>query len=243
MAERLSDQLATLLGAQIESGELSPGDRLPTEQKLSGLHGVSRTVVREAVHQLKSRGLLLSRQGSGVFVAPPPLNHSLNFDASVSGSTTAVVQVREVRRALDGEIAALAAERATRPQLAALRRALKAVEQASGDGVDEDLAFHRLLAETTGNPQFIHLLEFLEQYLKEAMRVTRANEAKRVDFTAQVNVEHRAILLAVAAHDPKAARTAAVRHMLRGDQRLQMAGAGAAQIPAVTTPTTKGARP
>lgn len=241
MAERLSDQLAARLSAQIESGELSPGDRLPTEQKLSESYGVSRTVVREAVHQLKSRCLLLSRQGSGVFVAPPPLNHPLNFDASVSGSTTAVVQVREVRRALDGEIAALAAERATRPQVAALRRALKAIEQASGDGVDEDLAFHRLLGETTGNPQFIHLLEFLEQYLKEAMRVTRANEAKRVDFTAQVNDEHRAIFQAVAAHDPKAARAAAVRHMLRGDQRLRMAGS--AQTPAVTALSTKTDRP
>ncbi|MEO8153319.1 MAG: FadR/GntR family transcriptional regulator [Rhizobacter sp.] len=223
MAESLSDQLAAHLSAQIESGELSPGDRLPTEHKLSLIHGVSRTVVREAVHQLKSLGLLLSRQGSGVFVAPPPLNYSLAFDASVPGSMTGVVQVREVRRALDGEIAALAAERTTRGQVAALRRAVKAVEQAKGDGVDEDLAFHRMLAQSTGNPQFIRLLEFLEQYLKEAMRVTRTNEARRADFTVQVSIEHRAILEAVAAHDPKAARSAAVKHMLRGDQRLQMA--------------------
>ena len=46
--ERLSDRLATLLAAQIESGSLSPGDRLPTEQQLAGAYGVSRTVVREA---------------------------------------------------------------------------------------------------------------------------------------------------------------------------------------------------
>jgi len=65
--ERLSDRLATLLAAQVESGSLSPGDRLPTEQQLAQAHGVSRTVVREAVHQLTSRGLLISRHGSGAF--------------------------------------------------------------------------------------------------------------------------------------------------------------------------------
>ncbi|MGY4830070.1 FadR/GntR family transcriptional regulator [Sphaerotilaceae bacterium SBD11-9] len=223
VAERLSDQLAAHLAAQIEAGALSPGDRLPTEQQLAGMHGVSRTVVREAVHQLKSRELLVSRQGSGVYVAPPPLNRALRFDAGVLGSLASVVQVREVRRALDGEIAALAAERATRSQIAALRRALRAVEEARGDGVQEDLNFHRTLAEATGNPQFIRLLEFLQQYLHEAMRVTRTHEAERTDFTSQVDAEHRAIFDAVAARDPQAARRAAVRHMLRGDQRLSVA--------------------
>ncbi|MDH5540344.1 MAG: winged helix-turn-helix domain-containing protein, partial [Rhizobacter sp.] len=72
VAERLSDRLAALLSAQIHGGALHPGDRLPTEQQLALSHGVSRTVVREAVHQLKSSGLLLSRQGSGVYVAVPP---------------------------------------------------------------------------------------------------------------------------------------------------------------------------
>ncbi|HET7792311.1 MAG TPA: FadR/GntR family transcriptional regulator [Rhizobacter sp.] len=223
VAERLSDQLAARLAAQIEAGELAPGDRLPTEQQLASMHGVSRTVVREAVHQLKSRKLLVSRQGSGVYVAPPPLNRALRFDDGVLGSLASVVQVREVRRALDGEIAALAAERATRAQVAALRRSLRAMEAAPGDGVAEDLDFHRTLAEATGNPQFIRLLEFLEQYLHEAMRVTRAHEAERTDFTSQVEAEHRAIFEAVAARDPQAARRAAVRHMLRGDQRLSVA--------------------
>ena len=174
--ERLSDRLATLLAAQVESGSLSPGDRLPTEQQLAQAHGVSRTVVREAVHQLTSRGLLISRQGSGVYVSKAPRNHALSFDAAVLESIDAVVRVREVRRALEGETAALAASRATRLQVAALRRALKAIDKSTaegGDGVAEDLAFHRALTDAAGNPHFGRLLEFLEQYLAEAMRVTR----------------------------------------------------------------------
>lgn len=227
VAERLSDRLAERLSQQIETEALRPGDRLPTEQQLALAHGVSRTVVREAVHQLKSRGLLRSRQGSGVFVAAPPAIRGLAFDASVLDSIEAVVQVREVRRALEGETAALAATRASAAQIAALRRALRAIDRSTahgGDGVEEDLAFHRALTEAAGNPQFGRLLEFLEQYLTEAMRVTRGNEARRLDFMEQVRAEHQAIVDAVAARQPQLARRRAVQHMQRGDRRLQLSG-------------------
>jgi GntR family transcriptional repressor for pyruvate dehydrogenase complex len=227
VVDRLSDRLAALLGAQIESGALRAGDRLPTEQQLATAHGVSRTVVREAVHQLKSRALVQSRQGSGVFVAPPPVNQALAFDPAVLTSVQAVVHVVEVRRVLEGEIAALAAERATRSQIAALRRALEALDSAVAegrDGVAEDLAFHRVIGESTGNPQFRLLLGFLEQYLREGMRITRGNEARRADFMTAVQREHRAIFEAIAAHDPVAARLHANEHLVRGEQRLVEGG-------------------
>jgi len=227
VAERLSDRLAALLSSQIESGALRPGDRLPTEQQLAGQHGVSRTVVREAVHQLKSRDLLVSRQGSGVFVSRAARNHALSFDADVLGSIEAVMQVREVRRALEGETAALAAQRASRQQIATLRRTLRAIDRSTAegrDGVAEDLAFHRALTEAAGNPQFGRLLEFLEQFLAEAMRVTRGNEARRLDFMEQVRAEHLAIVDAVASGQPQLARRRAVEHMQRGDRRLRLAG-------------------
>ena len=223
VTERLSDRLAGLLGAQIESGALRPGDRLPTEQQLALAHGVSRTVVREAVHQLKSLEMVRSRQGSGVFVAPPPLNQALAFDPSVLESVQAVVNVVEVRRVLEGEIAALAAERATRAQVAGLRRALKAIDEAAAaglDGVDEDLAFHRTIGEATGNPQFSLMIGFLEQYLRAGMRITRGNEARRQDFMDAVRIEHGAIVDAIAARDPARARRCATEHLLRSEQRL-----------------------
>jgi len=227
VAERLSDRLAALLGEQIDSGMLRPGDRLPTEQRLASAHGVSRTVVREAVHQLKSRHLVIARQGSGVFVAEPSPNRPLAFDPKVLGSMQAVVHVVEVRRVLEGEMAGLAAERATRTQVAAMRRALKAIDAASAagrDGVAEDLAFHRTIGEATGNPQFRLLLGFLEQYLLEAMRITRGNDARRADFMAAVHREHHAIVAAIAARDPAAARRTARAHMLHSEERLIAGG-------------------
>ena len=176
----LADRLADRLSEQIAGGALKPGDRLPTEAQLAQNHGVSRSVVREAVHRLKSRALLVSRQGSGVFVSVPSLHQPLQFDAAVLESVSAVVHVVEVRRVLEGEIAALAAERATRAQVAGMRRALAAIDIASAageDGVAEDLAFHRAIGQATGNPQFGRVIGFLEQYLREAMRITRGNEA------------------------------------------------------------------
>lgn len=226
-ADRLSDRLAHRLARQIADGALQPGARLPTEQQLALAHGVSRTVVREAVHQLKSLSLVVSRQGSGVFVAQAPVHQPLAFDHQVLASVQAVVHVVEVRRVLEGEIAALAAERATRSQIAAMRRQLKAIDQAVAegrDGVDEDLGFHRLIGEATGNPQFRLLLGFLEQYLREGMRITRGNEARRADFMQAVQREHRAMLEAIAARDAAAARRCALEHILLGEQRLVEGG-------------------
>jgi len=227
VAERLSDRLAALLARQVEDGSLKPGDRLPTEPQLAAAHGVSRTVVREAVHQLKSQGLLRSRQGLGVFVAVPPANKPLAFDPTVLESIDAVAQIVEVRRALESEIAALAAQRATRTQVAALRRALVAIDKASaagGDGVNEDLAFHRAVADASGNPQFSRLLGFLEQYLREAIRVTRGNEARYVEFSDQVRDEHRALVDAIAEGDSEQARRLAAAHMEHAARRLEAGG-------------------
>jgi GntR family transcriptional repressor for pyruvate dehydrogenase complex len=225
VAERLSDRLAARLIGQIESGRLQPGERLPSEAQLAATHGVSRSVVREAVHQVKSRGLVRARQGSGVFVSTSP--RSLSFDPKVLESMEAVVQVIELRRVLEGEMAALAAQRGSRRQVAAVRRALLAVDaatRAGALGVDEDFAFHRAIGEATGNPQFVRLISFIEQYLLDAMRISRSNETRRVEWLAQVHDEHHAIYRAIAARDADGARQAAIRHHLGGEKRLTEGG-------------------
>ena len=227
VAERLSDRLAARLIEQIESGHLRPGERLPSEAQMAAAHGVSRSVVREAVHQVKSRGMVRARQGSGVFVSFEPRQRALAFDPKVLESMDAVVQVVELRRVLEGEMAALAAQRATAAQLGAIRRALQAVDavtRAGQLGVEEDFAFHRAIGAATGNPQFVRLLSFIEQYLLDAMRITKGNEARRPEWLAEVHDEHHAIYKAIAAHSAAAARRAAIRHHLGGEKRLADGG-------------------
>ena len=221
--QRLSDQLAADLRRQIEGGAVQPGQRLPTEQALAAQYAVSRTVVREAVSRLRSSGLLVARQGSGMFVAAVDAARPLDFDSSVLADLGSVLDVVEVRRALESEVAALAAVRATAAQRRAIQDALALADASIASGsatVDEDLAFHQALADAAGNPQFARLLRHLEQYLRDAMRVTRRNESMKQEFIAQVRQEHQAIVDAILARDADAARAAAARHMHEAARRL-----------------------
>lgn len=221
----LADQVAEALSAEIRSGRLGAGDRLPTEAELVAQFGVSRTVVREAMSRLKSLGLVDSRQGSGVFVKRAGFS-PLNFDARFAESRQAVIQIVEVRRALEAEVAGLAAQRRTAADVKRIRQAVAALDKAvraGGDGVEEDVNYHRAIADAARNPFLIGTLDYLQQFLRGATRVTRANEARRADFMAQVRHEHEAILRAIEAGDAARARQAAARHMDNAIRRVEQA--------------------
>ncbi len=221
----LSDRVADALAAEIRAGRLVAGDKLPTEAVLVEQFSVSRTVVREAVSRLKSLGLVDSRQGSGVYVKGAGFS-PLNFDPRYAVSKQAVIQMVEVRRALEAEVAALAAQRRTQADVKRIRQSISALEkavQAGGDGVSEDVKFHRAIADAARNPFLIGTLEYLSQFLQGATRVTRANEARRADFARQVADEHEQISQAIEAGDVAAARRSAARHMDNAIKRIEQA--------------------
>lgn len=221
----LSDQVADAMAAEIRAGRLAAGDKLPTEAALVKQFSVSRTVVREALSRLKSLGLVESQQGSGVYVREIGFS-PLNFDAKSSVSRQAVIQMVEVRRALEAEVAALAAQRRSQADIKRIRKSIMLLDQAvqsGGDGVDEDVHYHRAIAEAARNPFLISTLEYLGQFLRGATRVTRANEARRADFARQVLDEHALIVSAIEAGDAEAARRAAASHMDNAIARIEQA--------------------
>jgi len=223
VAPTLSDQVSQALLARIESGQLRAGEKLPPEATLAPEFGVSRTVVREAISRLKHGGLLESRQGSGVFVSLQPAISPLKIEDSVIESREALLQIVELRRAIESETAALAAQRRSKAQLAEIEVAFRAIDAevaGGGDGVAADVAFHRAIAQATRNPYFLKTLEFLTQYLTSATRMTRANEARRIEFMRQVREEHGAIVEAIRRRDAVAARNAAATHMFNAAKRL-----------------------
>ena len=223
----LTDRATEALTRLVASGEYAPGARLPPELELASRFGVSRTVVREAVARLKSAGLVESRQGSGVFVREPNLEMRFQLDPrAIRGSAAAVLEVLEIRRALESEAAALAATRHTRAQLAEIRAALASIarEEAAGkDGVRSDMDLHRAIARASGNRHFPALWDFIGPLAQVAIRATRANEARRTDFAGQVREEHRALVEAIARRDARAARAAALRHMDMAEIRIRAA--------------------
>ena len=221
----LSDQLADVLAADIRAGRLAVGEKLSTEAALVRQFLVSRTVVREAVSRLKSLGLVDSRQGSGVFVKEVGFS-PLNFDARSAVSKQAVIQMVEVRRALEAEVAELAATRRTQADVRRIRKSIELLDKAvlaGGDGVEEDINYHRAIANAARNPFLIGTLEYLGQFLRGATGVTRANEAGRADFARQVRDEHERIVQAIEAGDGPAARKAAAQHMGNAIERIEQA--------------------
>jgi len=223
LAGTLADRVSGALIELISGDDFPPGSRLPSEMKMASRFGVSRTVIREAVSRLKSEGLVESRQGSGVFVRERNIDSPFRIDSSMMESIDSVLQVVELRQVLEGEIAALAAKRRSAPQMDAIRQALQRIDDDVSDGrdgVDADIAFHRSIAEATGNPHFLALIQFLFTFLRTATQTTRSIEATRTTLTQQVKDEHRAIVEAVSRRDAEAARAAARLHMERASRRL-----------------------
>jgi GntR family transcriptional repressor for pyruvate dehydrogenase complex len=223
---RLSEQLAEALVVSIRDGQLPSGERLPTESALVQRFGVSRTVVREALSRLKTMGLIESRQGSGAFVKNSSQSSVDQLILAPDGSVNAVIQMVEMRRALEAESAALAAARRTPSDIKSIKDKIAALDRAvaaGGDGVAEDVAFHTAIAAATNNPFLLATLAYLNQFLRDATRVTRANESTRSDFAQQVRDEHAQIVKSIEAGDAVAARMAGAMHMVNAAERIARA--------------------
>jgi GntR family transcriptional regulator, transcriptional repressor for pyruvate dehydrogenase complex len=223
----LADQVTESLTSKILAKNFTDS-QLPSEQALAEGFGVSRTVIREAVSRLKAEGLIDTRQGRGAFVRNDRLDVPFRIDLNSKDLLGSLLHIIELRRGLDAEIAFLAATRRKRDQMFAIRRALGDIEKASKAGRDaaaEDLAFHLSIARATGNPLFLELLSFLNRFLYIGIRVTRAHEDKRVEFSEQTRVEHMAIADAIERQDAEAAATAAKIHMINAAVRIKSADA------------------
>ena len=132
----------------------------------------------------------------------------------------------EMRRALEAESAALAATRRTAADIKSIKEKIAALERAvanGGDGVAEDVAFHTAIATAANNPFLLATLAYLNQFFRDATRVTRANESTRTDFAQQVRDEHAQIVKTIEAGDAAAARMAGAMHMVNAAQRIARA--------------------
>ncbi len=222
----LSRRVADILLRKIREGGLEPGMRLPTEKALGEHFQVSRTVIREAIASLKNEGVVETRQGSGAFVRVPDTKDGVEFAGGSDQSVQALLNVIEVRRAIESETAAIAASRHTAGHMADIHRALAGIaeEVAAGlDGVESDVKFHLSIARATGNPFWERLVLSYAPQIRSAVRITRANEARRDDLAHQVMLEHEQIVAAIQARDPERARLAGAQHMDNAAVRVQAA--------------------
>jgi GntR family transcriptional repressor for pyruvate dehydrogenase complex len=219
----LVEEIGLRIAADIADGRLMPGTRLPTEQAMMGAMGVSRTVIREAVATLRAEGLVATRQGIGSFVAQQPAQALFRIEPGQDASLADALHIMELRTAVETEAAGLAAERATAAQRRAIRKALDAIDAAIERGepaITEDFAFHAVITDATGNPQFRRFLDFLGRFIipRSSIRIRALNMRS---YLLSFQQEHRAIVAAIEARSPEQAQAAMRTHLVNSRQRYR----------------------
>ncbi|CPP36214.1 GntR family transcriptional regulator [Bordetella pertussis] len=198
------------------------GDKLPSEHEICEKFGVSRPVVREALLRLRADGLVTAHQGLGTFVSHQPAPRLKTF--SDVQNVGAYLRAQEVRVALEGDAARLAALRRTDEQLHKIGEAHAAfVEELEHGRVspEADLAFHASIAEASGNDFYLGVLETIHESISGFMRLTlsltRTGSRQRAQRVAD---EHAAILGAIREQDAERARIAMQFHLGQARHRL-----------------------
>ncbi len=220
----LTGELVARLTANIVSGKLPPGSRLPTEQEMIAATGVSRTVVREAVAALKADRLVVTRQGVGAFVAEQ-VRRPFRVDFDEHSTLREVLNVMELRTGVEVEAAGLAAERASSAQVKKIADRFGAINAAIGRGenaVDQDFTFHCEIADSTGNPQFKRFLEYLGRFIIPRRTVwgRSAQPSKQIQLDV-FQQEHEQIMNAIRDRAVTQARAAMQRHLVNSRNRYE----------------------
>lgn len=228
-SRRLYRQIADQIAHLIESGEFPPGTRLPAERELASSLGVSRASVREAIISLEIGGLVEVRVGTGIFVTAPRRSRAPAADAGPGP-----FELLHARKLIEGEIAAVAASKATAHDLRHLRESVSRMEAHLDDfAVREasDREFHLQVAKATGNGSLELVVEGLWNQRAELWgRMQRHFHTN--ELTHKTIRDHAAILAAIEAHDPGSARAAMHRHLSRVVREFQRGLNGAADEPA-----------
>ncbi len=207
--EKIVDEIKDL----IDQGRLTWGDQLPTARELSETFKVSRTCVREAFRILESQGFLESRPGNGTYVTSNPIDSLVQPLASfILKEKDYQLELFEMRRLLESQLACLAAERATPENMTKMEKILKRQEEqiANGEtGLDSDSDFHHALAEATNNRILLHVINTTMEFLAESRESYLLGEERAKKSLAH----HKKIFSAIKKGDGELASKAMLEHI------------------------------
>jgi DNA-binding FadR family transcriptional regulator len=230
---RLHQQLMQQLLDAIAHGRHPAGERLPPEMELARQLGVSRGVVRELLRSLEDRGVVSIRHGRGAWVRPTSEWNVLDAEVLAAlmptpASIGVLTHYLECRRILETEAAALAAQRASGKDLSDMADALARMSDlavtSQTDAEDNrhfheaDIAFHGAMFRASGNQVLPRVVEPIQR----AMMTLRPHLALHPEHRLRKTLpEHKAILAAIADHDPDRAREAMSAHLATVDDYLR----------------------
>jgi GntR family transcriptional repressor for pyruvate dehydrogenase complex len=209
--DRLYMEVAAKLVAGLVAGTYPVGSRLPAERELAAIYAVSRPTVREAIIALEVRGFVEVRVGSGAYVMRIP------GDEDIPGYGMTAFELTEARLLIEGEAAALAASQASDEDLAELASLVLAIarENRQPDGAERaDRLFHLAIARATRNSGILGAVTTLWDLRDSSHEASLLHAKARTANIKPVVEEHTAILDALRARDPDAAREAMRTHLV-----------------------------
>ncbi|MGM7634240.1 FadR/GntR family transcriptional regulator [Bacillus sp. Hm123] len=216
--KKIYEEVAEALLDSIRSGTLKPGDKLDSVQQLAENFHVGRSAIREALTSLRAMGLIEMRQGEGTYVKDfSPSGIAYPIQNALLMNKEDMFHLMEVRQLLEVSVAFSAAEKRTEEDLLKIRWALEEMKHHSNPmelGDEADLAFHLAIAEATGNPLLLslmnHVSDLVSESMKEARRICLYSEMATFE---QLNLEHEAIFRAIEEGNPEKARLEMQNHI------------------------------
>lgn len=209
---RIYEKVVEKLKLSIASGDILPGDPLPSERQLMDDYGVSRSSLREAFRVMELLGLIESIPGKGRFVRQPRAIDENRETIRLEDS--AILELMEARRVLDPAIAAESAMKATASDLTRMLRVISATERRLTDPnsrAESDFDFHLVLAEATHNFVFVNITRMNF----DLIMATHDKIYNLLDDKDAFLLEHRAIYDAILDRSVERAREAAALHIDR----------------------------
>jgi GntR family transcriptional repressor for pyruvate dehydrogenase complex len=210
---RIHEEVFNQIHELIKQGRLRARDQLPSERELAETFKVSRTSVREALRALETQGLIVSRTGTGNFVVDLPVESLIGPLARLLiDEKKALADVFEMRKLIEPHIAALAAERASRKDIAQLKRIVAKQTRAVGrgeTGVEADAELHLSISRATRNQALQKLVSGLMEMLSRSREESLQTDKRRASSIAT----HQRIVAAIAKHDRSKARSEMLRHI------------------------------
>lgn len=213
---RLPDEVARSILGAIDSGQLEPGHRLPTEAELASRFGVARTVVREAISLLRYDGIVDSRRGVGAFVSDASQRASFRISPGCFEKRKQIVQLLQLRTGVQAGASALAAVARSADQMAGIVAVHAELEAADALGaakalearVDSELLLYRRITEASGNPYYVEVVAMIETNIQNNLRSAFLKNAAASEFGPAILAEHRAVVEALCAGNVEGARVA-----------------------------------
>ena len=203
---RIHEEVFSQIHELIKEGRFKARDQLPSERELAETFKVSRTSVREALRALETQGLIVSRTGMGNFVVDLPVEALVGPLARLLiDEKKALADVFELRKLIEPNIAALAAERATERDIAQLKKIVAKQTDAvkrGETGVDADAELHLCISRATQNQALQKLVSGLMEMLSRSREESLQTSERR---KASIDT-HRKIIAAIEKHDRVRAR-------------------------------------